>query len=94
VLALNVPAGTYAIGAKISVANLDSAARSASCVLSTGDTSSVVLGPVGDDHGQVISLLDAVVFDADATITLSCTTFNGSAAEGVLSALEVEIPLQ
>ena len=73
------------------MANLDSVVRSASCVLNTGDMTSVVLEA---GTAQEISLLDAAAFDSDATITLSCVTSNGSAAEGVLEALEVEIPLQ
>ncbi len=97
VLALNVPAGTYAISAKVSVANSSALVSAASCELSTGDTSSVVLGPGGtgnDDFQQVITLLDAAVFNADTTITLSCATSSGQALEGFLGALEVELPLQ
>jgi len=91
VLALNVPAGTYAISGKVSVANLDSVDQTASCVLITGDTTSVKLGA---GTAQEISMLDVGIFDVDTAITLSCATFNGSAAEGVLSAIEVELPIQ
>jgi hypothetical protein len=56
---------------------------------------SVVLGAGGtDDFAQEISLLDAAPFASDTAITLSCATFNGSAAEGVLSAIEVELPIE
>jgi hypothetical protein len=94
VLLLNIPAGTYAISAKVSVANLDPLVRPASCVLSTGDISGVELGPGADDFEQVISLLDAFTFTSDTAITFSCATFNGSAVDGVLAAIEVEIPAQ
>jgi len=91
VLELNVPAGTYAISGKVSVTNLDSVDQTASCVLITGDTTSVKLGA---GTAQEISMLDVGKFDVDTAITLSCATFNGSAAEGVLSAIEVELPIQ
>jgi hypothetical protein len=91
VLTLNVPAGTYAISGKVSVANLDSVDQTASCVLITGDTTSVKLGA---GTAQEISMLDVGIFDVDTAITLSCATSNGSAAEGVLSAIEVELPIQ
>ena len=89
VLSLTVPAGTYAISAKASVANLDSAVQPAYCALSTGDTSEVELAGGSDDIEQVISLLDAATFASQTAITLSCFTFNGSAVDGVLAAIEV-----
>jgi hypothetical protein len=96
VLSLNVPAGTYAISAKVSVANAGSVIQTAFCTLSTGDVSEVVLGAATDDKEQVISLLDAFSFDLDTAITLTCNTPNGSgsAVNGVLAAIEVEIPAQ
>ena len=93
-LLLNVPAGTYAISAKVSVANADSLVQPATCSLNTGDVSGVVLGGGVDDNEQVISLLDAAIFGVDTTITLTCYTLNGSAVDGVLEAIEVEIPAQ
>ena len=94
VLSLIVPAGTYAISAKVSLANADSLIQPASCALSTGDVSGVVLGGGADDNEQVISLLDAAIFESATAITLSCATVNGEATNGVLSAVEVEIPVQ
>ena len=94
VLSLIVPAGKYAISAKVSVINLDSVVRPAYCVLSTGDISTVELGTGADDSQQVISLLDAHDFGSDTAVSLSCTTSNGSAVQGVLAAIEVEIPAQ
>jgi len=91
VLTLNVPAGTYAISGKVSVANLDSVDQTASCVLITGDTTSVKLGA---GTAQEISMLDVGTFDIDTAITLSCATSNGNAMDGVLAAIEVEIPIQ
>jgi len=91
VLSLTVPAGTYAISAKVSVANADTLIpQAASCKLSTGDVSAVVLGP--DDNEQVISLLDAFTFPSETAIILSCNTLNGTATGGFLAAVEVELP--
>ncbi len=89
VLSLTVPAGSYAISAKVSVANSVSAVQTASCTLSTGDTSVVELAGVDDDMEQVISLLDADTFTSETTITLKCFTTEGSATNGVLAAMEV-----
>jgi hypothetical protein len=89
VLSLTVPAGTYAISAKVSVANSVSAVQTAYCTLSTGDTSVVELAGVDDDMEQVISLLDADTFTSETTITLKCFTTEGSATNGVLAAIEV-----
>ena len=98
VLSLLVPAGSYAISAKVSVTNLDPAVQDATCVLikgtSSGDQSVVVLGAAIDDSTQVISLLDDATFATDMTITLRCDTTNGEARNGVLSAIEVEIAPQ
>ena len=88
VMSLIVPAGSYAVSAKASLANLDSAAQSAYCALSTGDISGVELAGVAEDNEQVISLLDTATFASDTAITLSCLTLNGSAADGVLTAIE------
>ena len=90
VMSLIVPVGTYAISAKASVANFDSAVQSAYCALSTGDISGVELAGGAEDNKQVISLLDAATFTSDTAITLSCLTLNGSATDGVLTAIEVE----
>jgi len=89
VLSLIVPAGAYAISAKVSVANSDPDVQPADCTLSTGDTSTVELAGGADDIEQVISLLDADTFASDTTITLTCFTKNGTAVNGVLAAIEV-----
>ena len=90
VMSLMVPAGTYAISSKASVANFDSAVQSAYCALSTGDISGVELAGGAEDNEHVISLLDVATFTSDTAITLSCLTLNGSATDGVLTAIEVE----
>ena len=89
VLSLTVPAGTYAISAKVSVTNADAAPQSAQCMLSTGDLSLVEIEG-GNDVGEMISLLDAATFTSDTPIILTCFTLNGSAMDGVLGAIEVE----
>jgi hypothetical protein len=89
-MSLIVPAGTYAISAKASVANLDSAVQSAYCALSTGDISGVELTGGAEGSEQLISLLDGATFASDTAITLSCLTLNGSVTDGVLTAIAVE----
>ncbi len=89
VLSLTVPAGAYAISAKVSVANSLDVVQPAHCTLSTGDTSVVELAGVDDDMQQVISLLDADKFSSETAITLKCFTTVGYAMNGVLAAIEV-----
>jgi hypothetical protein len=91
VLSLLVPAGSYALSAKVSVTNFaETGVSPAFCVLSTGDISNVVLGAwLDDDKTQVISLLDDATFAAATAITLTCTTNTGEATNGVLSAIQV-----
>ncbi len=89
VLSLTVPAGAYAISAKVSVVNSMDVVQAAYCTLSTGDKSVVELAAMGDDMQQVISLLDAETFASETAITLKCFTTGGSAEKGVLAAIEV-----
>ncbi len=89
VLSLKVPAGAYAISAKVSVSNSTDAVQAADCTLSTGDTSVVELAGVNDDMEQVISLLDADTFTSETPIALKCFTTQGSATNGVIAAIEV-----
>ncbi len=88
VLSLTVPAGTYAISAKVSVSNADAAVQAAHCTLSTGDSSEVQIA-AGNLVGEMISLLDADTFASDTAIVLTCFTLNGSAMDGVLEAIQV-----
>ncbi len=87
-LSLTVPAGTYAISAKVGATNADVAAQSAHCTLSTGDSSEVQVEP-GNADGEMISLLDAGTFASDTAISMMCFTLNGTAMDGVLAAIEV-----
>jgi hypothetical protein len=88
ILSLTVPAGTYAISAKVSVSNAAGSAQPVYCYLSTGD-SSVVEVEAGNVWGDMISLLDAATFASDTEITLTCSTLMGAAMDGVLGAIEV-----
>ncbi len=72
VLSLMVPAGTYAINAKVAVANVDAAAQSARRTLSTGDLTLVEIEG-GSDAGEMISLLDAATLASDTAIALTCS---------------------
>jgi len=90
VLSIQVPAGNYVITARVDVANEDSFTRIASCDLSTGDSVTVRLAPpdqAGDE--QVITLLDSATFASVTSITVSCSTVNGSALSSALSAIQI-----
>ncbi len=88
VLSLTVPAGSYAISAKVSVTNADTTAQAAHCTLSTGDSSEVQI-EAGNADGEMISLLDAATFASDTPINMTCFTLNGTAMDAVLGAIEV-----
>jgi hypothetical protein len=88
ILSLTVPAGTYAISAKVSVSNAADTAQPVYCYLSTGDSTEVEV-EAGNVGGNMISLLDAATFASDTAIILSCSTLMGAAMDGVLAAIEV-----
>jgi hypothetical protein len=88
-LALNVPAGSYAISAKAALFNADGDAQDAVCTLSTGDGTEARIDPIGEADEQSISLLDAATFNAPATITMSCSGFAVTAYSKVISAIRV-----
>jgi hypothetical protein len=89
VLSLMVPAGSYAISAKVSVANLEEGDEFAQCTLSTGDSSLISVEEFSD--GGMIVLLDAATFASDTEIILECSiNVNvGLARDGVLGAIEI-----
>lgn len=86
VVSLQVPAGSYFIMAKTSLANVDNSNQTAFCTLSTGDQSVLYLPPFGE---VVVAMQDYATFSASATITLTCNTFNGGFGDARLSATTV-----
>jgi hypothetical protein len=89
VLSLIVPAGSYAISAKVSVTNL--LRRRPLCA--NREYKYCVLHFISMMTRRRISSDDAT-FATDMAITLRCNTANGEARNGVLSAIQVEIAPQ
>lgn len=95
--AVDVPAGSYVIEAKISIFNEDPSDQFAHCTLSTGDLSVIYLSGEGSGGDtQVVTLMDFATFDSPASVTLTCFTFNGVAGtigagggESTLMAIQV-----
>jgi Collagen triple helix repeat (20 copies). len=76
-ISINVPAGSYVINSKTSGVNADSDPQVLACNLSTGDDGYAVVPPAGDDVGfGSLSLQDTAVFNAPATITLTCSGYS------------------
>jgi hypothetical protein len=68
---VNIPAGSYVVNARADGFNTDNGPQTLTCGLSTVDASSVTL--VGWRDSGSVSLQDAAVFNAPATITLTCS---------------------
>jgi hypothetical protein len=68
---VNVPAGSYVINARADGFNTDNGPQTLTCSLSTGDASSVTLG--GWRYSGSVSLQDTAVFNAPATVTITCS---------------------
>jgi hypothetical protein len=84
VVALSVPAGSYAISAKVVVIGVPA---NGSCLLTTGDLS---LGTLGNGYA-VLALQDAAAFTSQTVIRLACksTVSPAFAERAVLSATQV-----
>ena len=92
VVSVSVPAGTYVINAKTSLANDDGDNQTAICTLSTGDRSDVRINGMdaGGSASTTIALQDSATFNAAATITLHCNGFNSIFAfRSVITAIKV-----
>ncbi len=92
VVSVAVPAGTYVINAKTSLANDDGDYQTAICTLSTGDRSDVRINGMdaGGSASTTIALQDAATFNAATTITVHCSGFNRIFAfRSVITAIKV-----
>ncbi|MEP7053788.1 MAG: hypothetical protein ABI912_00890 [Actinomycetota bacterium] len=89
VVTLGLPAGFYALFAKATVLNSDGAAQQAQCSLSTGEQSFVRLGALNDADEGVIVVQDLLTVAAPASVTLTCSTFFGTAAMAKITAIKV-----
>ena len=95
VLSKQVPAGSYLIFFKMPVRNGDSDDQSASCTLSTGDSSEIRLnaGNLGGSgaYKLMVVLQDFATFSNTTTITVHCMGFNVfTNGRYVLTALKVD----
>lgn len=92
VVSVTVPAGSYVIAAETELRNVDDGgAQFASCQLTTGSASTVKLeeNDEANAYHQSITVLDAATFGATTTITLRCSTYDGTAESAVLTATKV-----
>ena len=86
---LQLPAGRYAIFGKATIFNIDNDDQSADCRLSTGDRSTVSLGPQSGGFEMTVPLQDVSNFDIPGSVTLSCSTFRGGGWLAKLTAIKV-----
>jgi hypothetical protein len=92
VLSLSVPAGSYAVTAKLDALDQDGDYQTTTCSLSTGDHTAVRLNSSASsdlDNLGAMSLLDAAQFNAPTTVTLDCTGFHTMIADAVLMVTRV-----
>lgn len=89
VATLQLEAGQYALFGKAELQNLDGDNQNGYCKLSTGDVTPVRLGWSITSARIPVSVQDVLSLDAPGTATLYCSTYNGRARYGKLTALKV-----
>jgi len=89
VASVNLPAGVYALFGKAELQNDDGDNQSAACALSTGDRTGVRLGWDITARRIPVSVQDLLTLNGPGTATMTCSTYNGWAASGKLTALKV-----
>ncbi|WP_460665224.1 hypothetical protein [Kribbella swartbergensis] len=89
VASVSLPAGVYALFGKAELQNDDGDNQSASCSLSTGDQTGVRLGWSITSRRIPVSVQDLLTLNAPGTATLYCSTYNGAAVSGKITALKV-----
>jgi hypothetical protein len=90
VLSKNVPAGSYVINARLKAVNSDGDPQEISCSLNTGDSVSVRIDDDDEGYSQTIALQDVATFNAPATITVSCVSYQIYLTDSVLTAIKVD----
>ena len=90
---VTVPAGNYAIFGKASLGNEDGDFQGGNCKLSTGDETDVALpGMTGSQlFVYSVSLRGAATVSQPTTISMTCSTFRGTATRVVLTAVAVGV---
>jgi hypothetical protein len=92
VLSLSVPAGSYAVTAKLDAWDQDGDYQNTTCSLSTGDRTTIRLNSSlfsdVDDMGAM-SLIDAADFNGTTTVTLNCSGYHTTIADAVLMVTQV-----
>jgi hypothetical protein len=89
VASVSLPAGVYALFGKAELQNDDGDNQSASCSLSTGDQTGVRLGWTITSRRIPVSVQDLLTLNGPGTATLYCSTYNGAAVSGKITALKV-----
>ena len=89
VASIQLQAGSYALFGKAELQNLDGDNQNGYCKLSTGDVTPVRLGWSITSPRIPVSVQDLLVLDAPGTATLYCSTYDGRARYGRITALKV-----
>lgn len=89
VASVQLPAGVYALFGKAELQNEDGDNQSAACALSTGDQTGVRLGWSITSRRIPVSVQDLLTLTGPGTATLTCSTYNGWAVSGKITALKV-----
>lgn len=94
---VNLPAGLYALFAKVEVMNNDGDPQTETCSLSTGESAQVRLngqdtnglGIAEDSYSALIPLQDLLTLSAAGSASLTCNGFSGIAIGGKITAIPV-----
>lgn len=89
VASIQLEAGSYALFGKAELQNLDGDNQNGYCNLSTGDVTPVRLGWRITSPRIPVSVQDVLTLNGPGTATLYCSTYNGWARNGKLTALKV-----
>jgi hypothetical protein len=88
VASIDLPAGVYTLSAKVNVVNQDADPQDATCALSTGEGSGNPI-TLASGFEEPFVLQDLLSLNAPGTVTLTCNSYDGYAANGKLTAVSV-----
>ena len=91
VVTRNLPAGLYAVFAKVNIQSFDNSPQNYDCSLSTGEEAYTrIPGFDGNDwYNQVLVLQDLLTLNAAGSVSMTCTGFNGQADDAKITAIKV-----
>ena len=85
-----VPPGSYMISFTGDLFNADGDNQETTCTLSTGDSASVRIAPLGTASAESLTLQDCATFNSPTTISVTCVGFKAAVNHrSVLTAIEV-----